>query len=109
MREYRILVRSLLARLRAHCEQIGIRPPRRALLRYASLRFIESRWWLSDKLSDERRDLLDLLGSRLRLGEVQRGTPICLPDLPDSIASEIDKSLLAPWGDSDLMISLRDL
>lgn len=102
-------VRSLVGRLRAHCDQIGIRPPLRALRHYAVLRYLEATWWQRDKLTEDRADLLESYAYRLKLDSLRPGTPLCGPDLPDCVHGEADLSVLADWPDAPLMLSFRDL
>ena len=106
---YRAETAGLVARLRAHCEQIGINPPDRALRRYASLRYIEAYWWLRDKLTDERAELLEDLSYRLRLPQVARGCALCLPDIAHCVRDLIDPRVLAPWPDEPLMVGIHEL
>ena len=105
----RLKVRALAGRLRTHCEQIGIAPPDIALRRYATLRYIESCWWLRDKMTADRQEVLDDLAERLRLDAPTRDTPICSPDLADSVWQRVSPASYAPWADNALMVSMRDL
>ena len=106
---YRSETAGLIARLRAHCEQIGINPPDRALRRYASLRYIEAHWWLASSVTADRLELLETLAFRLRLDRLERGTPLCGPDLANCVRGLVADSVLAAWPDAPLMDSLRDL
>lgn len=101
--------RALVTRLRTHCDQLGMRPPDAALRRYATLRHIESCWWMAGKMTEERRELLDELAERLRLDEPAPDTPLCSPDLADCIWQRIEPGRYARWGGQVLMISMRDL
>lgn len=103
--EYREETRSLLARLRLHCEICGMRPPAVALRRYASLRWVESRWYLEKDMDQDRRDLLESLAAKLRLFDLRPDSPLCRPDLPDCTMPQDG----APWPDAPLMIGVRDL
>lgn len=107
--EYRALTRSLLGRLRQHCALIGINPPLWPMRRYASLRYIESRWWLRAKMTEERADDLEVLANRLRLVDTPVDSPLCLPDVATCVVNQINPARLAPWGDEPLMLSVRDL
>lgn len=102
-------IRAVERRLSAHCQQLGIRPPPAALRRYALLRWIEACWWLADRLTPERADLLADLAERLRLDRPADDTPLCSPDLADCIWQTIDPARYAPWGSNLLMVSMRDL
>ncbi len=108
LQEYRAETRAIRARLGAHCEQIGIRPPAVALRRYASLRWLESRWYLRAKMYDERTDLLDTLALRLRLDDLPAITPIVAPDLPDSL-HKMSGPKCAPWAGQIVSAGMRDL
>jgi len=101
--------RALMDRLRAHCDQLGMNPPDSALRRYATLRHIESCWWLAGKMTEERLELLEELAERLHLDTPAPGTTICSPDLADSIWRQVDPSAYARWDGQVLMISMRDL
>lgn len=100
--------RWLIVRLRTHCDQLSIKPPTAALRRYATLRHLESCWWLASRMTEERRELLEELAERLRLDEPAQDTPLCSPDLADSIWQRIDPAHYARWA-GPLMISMRDL
>ena len=102
-------IRSLMARMRAHCDQIGIRPPDAALRHYALLRWLESCWWLAPKINPDRAEMLADFAYRLRLHELKRGTPLCLPDIAMAVRAEIDPAALAPWPDEPLMVSVHEL
>lgn len=74
--------------------------------RYASLRWIESRWYLEKDMEQDRRDLLETLAAKLRLFDIDPGSPLCVPDLPDCVMP----AKAAPWPDDEpLMIGVRDL
>lgn len=102
-------VRSLEQRVLAHCAHIGVNPPLAAVRRFALLRWIESRWYLADKLDTDRRDLLEDLAFRLRLHEPAPGTPLCTPDLPGCILEIAHAPAYAVWPDAPLCVSMRDL
>ena len=105
----RATVRSLEARVSAHCQQVGINPPAAAIRRFALLRYIESAWWIAAKLDTERADLLEDLAFRLRLHEPHADTTLCLPDLPGCIVAASSPDAYAPWPDAPLCLSFRDL
>lgn len=108
LQEYRAQTRALRARLTEHCAGAGINPPALALRRYASLRWLESRWWLRDKMYNERKDLLEDLAFRLRLDKLQPGTPMVAPDLPDCLLPVCGLACRA-WGGVECMAGMRDL
>lgn len=101
--------RNLIARLRLHCAQIGIKPPAVALRRYASLRWLESQWYVRHRITRDRAEDAELLAYRLRLDKLERGTPLCGPDLADVVRPDVPDDVLAPWPDGPLMVGMRDL
>lgn len=101
--------RALLARLRQHCGVTGIKPPVIALRRYASLRFLESQWPLRARMTPARADVLEMLSYRLRLDKLERGTPLCGPDLANCVRESVADDVLAAWPDGPLMVGMRDL
>lgn len=102
-------IRSLESRVLLHCSQLGIKPPRAAVRRFALLRCMESEWWQAGKLDTERQELLEDLAFRMRLHEPASNTPLCVPDLPDCIHAIADHPSYARWPDAPLCISMRDL
>lgn len=73
------------------------------------LRWIESSWWLADKMTPERADLLADLAERLRLERPADDTALCSPDLADCMWQTVDPAIYAEWGSNLLMVSMRDL
>lgn len=109
LQDYREQTRALRARLRLHFEIVGRDPPEGVLRRYASLRYLQARWWLRARLDDFRADLLEDLAERMGLATLAPGTPLCLPDLPDSCATDDNAKCCAAWNGKVLLISIRDL
>ena len=105
----RAACRGLIARLRRHCDNRGIKPPTIALRRFATLRWVESQWHLRDRMTVDRDETLEMLAYRLQLDRLERGTPLCGPDLPDCIHADADLAELAPWPDAPLMLGFRDM
>jgi hypothetical protein len=101
--------RSLIARLEQHCAQVGINPPRYVLRRYATLRWLDAKWWLHAKLDADRHEVLADIAAGLQLDRLQRGTPLCLPDLPRCIRDSVDLAALADWPDAPLMVGMEDI
>lgn len=101
--------RSLIARLEQHCAHVGINPPRYVLRRYATLRWLDAKWWLRARLDPDRHEVLADIAAGLRLDRLQRGTPLCLPDLPRCIRGSVDLAALADWPDAPLMVGMEDI